>query len=125
MLSRRPTLSDLKSLKTSGAAFTAAPARSATVSENFSTSVRFDEAPPVTLLDDAIDSGVSSFTEDFSVDAPAGSPVAPANDELAYVAELTQADKIEAACQKIDRAIRQFIEEELRGRFVAVQVIKR
>ncbi len=34
--------------------------------------------------------------------------------------QVTRQDKIEAALQEIDPAIRAFIEDELRGRFVAV-----
>ncbi len=43
------------------------------------------------------------------------------DNDLEYAAELTQADKIEAACSKVHPTVRAFIEEELRGRFVSVQ----
>ena len=56
----------------------------------------------------------------FEVEAPIFSRVLK-NEEV-FVTEMTQADKVEAACQKIDARVRKFIEEELRGRFVAVRV---
>jgi len=81
------------------------------------------DGPPVDVLDEAIDATLDAEVPENIFGSPADLP--PVNNkrvsELELVAELTQADKIEAVCEKIDPEVRAFIEEELRGRFVAVR----
>ena len=81
------------------------------------------EAPPSDVIDSNIDAIVDTQVDsevpssEFIFGVPEAAPQNAAqgkHSELEFVAELTQADKIEAVCEKIHPAIRQFIEEELR-----------
>lgn len=77
------------------------------------------EETPELPTADVVDADVPA--ELFGNEAPDfGALPAPVS-ELTYVAELTQADKIEAACERLHPQVRHFVLEELRGRFVAVQ----
>lgn len=73
------------------------------------------DQPPAAVVDEDVPA------ELFDAEVPPWvAPAAPVS-ELSYVAELTQADKIETACARLHPQVRHFVEEELRGRFVAVQ----
>jgi len=75
------------------------------------------EAPPLEVLDEAVD-GERMEGAPIVValpTPPSAAPVKPAENLL-----LTAADKIEAACARLDVAVRAFVEDELKARFVGV-----
>lgn len=110
----RPTLKDMRSLRPA-AASSILRVREAS-EEKFPVA---EELPPVAVMDEVVDAEIGDLFEPEMISPP--TPVAA----LDFVAELTANDKIEAVCVKIDSGVRMFIEEELRGRFVAVQVLKK